>query len=102
MDMGPCPKVHSLQLGKEYPLILYKLLDKLDEDSVQIGTSDMSDDTWVTNNEYLEGKTDSKIWTLDEVEELGNKRSDKQVRREWLMRLRKLWKKQKPSRRSTP
>lgn len=23
MDMGPCPKVHSLQLRKEYPFVLH-------------------------------------------------------------------------------
>jgi hypothetical protein len=26
MDMGPCPKVHSLQLRKEYPLFTVSLV----------------------------------------------------------------------------
>ncbi|KAJ3675384.1 hypothetical protein LUZ60_004426 [Juncus effusus] len=121
MDMGPCPKVHSLQLRKEYEEAKAKgednydreLEDKIDrlivecERKIQRALKRLSDEdakaaiaisvSEVTQTPEimelskqikeklhecdvfdLEGQTDNKIRTLEEVEELKNQRADKQ------------------------
>ncbi|CAI0438930.1 unnamed protein product [Linum tenue] len=121
MDMGPCPKAHSLQLRKEYEEARAKGVDSYDrelEDVIdrlivecdkKIGRAlkRLDDDdakaaiaisvTEVTQTEELnelskqikeklkdvdkydlEGKTDFKIQTLEEVEKLRTERAEKQ------------------------
>ncbi|CAL1352879.1 unnamed protein product [Linum trigynum] len=121
MDMGPCPKVHSLQLRKEYEEARAKGVDSYDrelEDVIdrlivecdkKIGRAlkRLEDDdakaaiaisvSEVTQTEELielskqikeklkdvdkydlEGKTDFKIQTLEEVEKLRTERAEKQ------------------------
>ncbi|XP_073100067.1 uncharacterized protein [Elaeis guineensis] len=121
MDMGPCPKVHSLQLRKEYEeakakgihnfdreledmierLIvecerkIQRALKRLEEEdakaAIAISVSEVTQTPEVMELSKqikeklkeadafdLEGKTDSKIRALEEVEELRTKRADKQ------------------------
>ncbi|XP_008791797.1 putative RNA-binding protein Luc7-like 2 [Phoenix dactylifera] len=121
MDMGPCPKVHSLQLRKEYEEAKAKgvhnfdreledLIERLivecerkiqralkrleDEDAkaaIAISVSEVTQTAEVMELSKqikeklkevdafdLEGKTDSKIRALEELEELRTKRADKQ------------------------
>ncbi|XP_010912777.2 U1 snRNP-associated protein usp106 isoform X1 [Elaeis guineensis] len=122
MDMGPCPKVHSLQLRKEYEEAKAKgihnfdreledLIERLivecerkiqralkrleDEDAkaaIAISVSEVTQTAEVMELSKqikeklkevdafdLEGKTDSKIRALEELEELRTKRADKQA-----------------------
>eukprot|EP00268_Persea_americana_P026462 TRINITY_DN258_c0_g1_i1.p1 TRINITY_DN258_c0_g1~~TRINITY_DN258_c0_g1_i1.p1 ORF type:complete len:424 (+),score=89.74 TRINITY_DN258_c0_g1_i1:309-1580(+) len=122
MDMGPCPKVHSLQLRKEYEeaktkgvhsydreledvidrLIvecdrkIARALKRLEEDdakaAIAISVSEVTQSTEILELSKqikeklkevdafdLEGQTDSKIRTLEVVEELRAKRADKQA-----------------------
>ncbi|XP_008800487.1 putative RNA-binding protein Luc7-like 2 [Phoenix dactylifera] len=121
MDMGPCPKVHSLQLRKEYEeakakgihdfdreledmierLIvecerkIQRALKRLEEEdakaAIAISVSEVTQtpEAMELSKQIkeklkeadafdLEGKTDSKIRTMEEVEELRTKRADKQ------------------------
>nr|CAD1836981.1 unnamed protein product [Ananas comosus var. bracteatus] len=122
MDMGPCPKVHSLQLRKEYEeakakgihnfdreledmierLIgecerkIQRALKRLEEEdakaAIAISVSEVTQTPEImelskqikekhkeADTFDLEGKTDGKIRALEEVEELRNKRADKQA-----------------------
>ncbi|KAL2555452.1 LUC7 related protein [Forsythia ovata] len=121
MDKGPCPKVHSLQLRKEYEdakakgqddydrdledvidrLIIEcdrkiaRALKRLDEEdakaAIAISVSEVTQSPEIhelskqikeklkeVDQFDLEGKTDMKIRTLEEVEELRIKRADQQ------------------------
>lgn len=121
MDMGPCPKVHSLQLRKEYEEAKAKGIDNYDRDledvidrlivecdrkitralkrlsdedakaAIAISVSEVTQTPEIielskqikeklkeADQFDLEGKTDLKIRTLEEVEELRTKRADKQ------------------------
>ncbi|CAN0859772.1 Putative RNA-binding protein Luc7-like 1 [Linum grandiflorum] len=122
MDMGPCPKVHSLQLRKEYEEARAKgvdnydreledVIDRLivecdkkigralkrldDEDdakaAIAISVSEVTQTPEVielsrqireklkeADKHDLEGKTDFKIQTLEEVEKLRSERAEKQ------------------------
>ncbi|WOL17911.1 RNA-binding protein Luc7-like 2 [Canna indica] len=119
MDMGPCPKVHSLQLRKDYEgakvkgehnfnreledmidrLIvecerkIQRALKRLEEEdakaAIAISVSEtpevmelliqIKEKLKEVDAHDLEGKTDSKIQALEEVEELRTKRADKQA-----------------------
>ncbi|CAN1186999.1 Putative RNA-binding protein Luc7-like 1 [Linum perenne] len=121
MDMGPCPKVHSLQLRKEYEEARAKGVDnydreledvidrlivecdkkigralkRLDDDdaksAIAISVSEVTQNPEVIELSLqireklkeadkldLEGKTDFKIQTLEEVEKLRSERAEKQ------------------------
>ncbi|KAK6144961.1 hypothetical protein DH2020_021781 [Rehmannia glutinosa] len=121
MDKGPCPKVHSLQLRKEYEEAKAKGLDNYDRDlednidrlivecdrkiaralkrldeedakaAIAISVSEVTQTPETielskqikeklkeADQSDLEGKTDTKIRALEEVEELRTQRADKQ------------------------
>ncbi|XP_057539840.1 uncharacterized protein LOC130817894 isoform X2 [Amaranthus tricolor] len=121
MDMGPCPKVHSMQLRKEYEEAKAKGVDNYDRDledvidrlivecdrkisralkrladedakaAIAISVSEVTQTEEVmelskqikeklkeADQFDLEGKTDFKIRTMEEVEEMRTKRADKQ------------------------
>ncbi|KAJ4846477.1 hypothetical protein Tsubulata_021638 [Turnera subulata] len=121
MDMGPCPKVHSLQLRKDYEEARAKGLDnydreledtidrliiecdkkigralkRLEEDdakaAIAISVSEVTQTPETielskqikeklkeADKHDLEGKTDLKIQTLEEVEKLRTERAEKQ------------------------
>ncbi|KAG8380327.1 hypothetical protein BUALT_Bualt06G0004100 [Buddleja alternifolia] len=121
MDKGPCPKVHSLQLRKEYEESKAKGLDNYDRDlednidrlivecdrkieralkrldeedakaAIAISVSEVTESPEIIElskqikeklkeaDQYdLEGNTDMKIRTMEDIDELRIKRADKQ------------------------
>ncbi|AAF01597.1 unknown protein [Arabidopsis thaliana] len=97
MDMGPCPKVHSLQLRKEYPLFtIGRALKRLQEEdakaAIAISVSEVTQSPEIlelsekikekmkeADIHDLEGKMDLKIRALELVEEMRTKRADQQA-----------------------
>ncbi|GLT25840.1 hypothetical protein SLA2020_009430 [Shorea laevis] len=95
MDMGPCPKVHSLQLRRERMVLFLTLnisgvyMDA--KAAIAISVTEVTQTSEVLElskqikgklkeaDQYdLKGKADLKIQALEEVEEVKTKRADKQ------------------------